>query len=106
MYISFTVSSLCANLESTFYRHMRPHHTGDISNLLFMSHLSQSTHNSALAWMDEASAYLNWYPVFLCSQKQWVVLLQASLSAVLVSHCQHVPQKSKLKICVKFSPVA
>jgi len=50
---------------------MRPHHTGDISNLLFMSDLSQSTHNSALAWMDAASAYLNWYPVFLCSQKQY-----------------------------------
>ena len=68
-----------------------------------MSHLSQSTHNSVLAWMDEASAYLNWYPVFLCSQKQWVFSLQASLAAALVSHCQHVLQKGKLKICVKFS---
>ena len=85
---------------------MRLHHTGDISDLLFTSHFSQSTHDSALSWMDEASAYLNWYPVFLCSQKQWVVSLQASLSAVLVSHCQHVPQKDKSKKCVKFSPIA
>jgi hypothetical protein len=72
----------------------------------FMSHLSQSTHNNTLSWMDETSAYLNWYPVFQCSQKQWVVSLQASLSPVLVSHCLHVPQKGKSKICVKFSPIA
>ena len=77
-----------------------------------MSHLSQSTHNSALIWMVWASdywswnwmvwasVYWSWYPVCQCVQKQWVAFLFVSLVSILV----HPLQKSSKKSVWNFFP--
>ena len=78
------VASLCDNLHSTFYRHVRSQHSWDISLVLSMSHLLRSTRNSTLSWMDQANAYWSLCPALRSSQYQCTVSLYVSLAAVPV----------------------
>jgi len=102
---SFVVSSLCDNPQSMFYWHVWPHDTWEISFIHSVSHLSQSTYDNVPAWMDQANAYWSWYPVYRCSQKQWMVSLQVSSVAILVQPLLACSSKGGVKnLCVKFSP--
>jgi hypothetical protein len=66
----------CDNPQSTFYWHVRTHHTEDIAHILLSSHLSHSTHDSGLDGLGQCLFKLvSSVPVF---EKQLVVTLQVS----------------------------
>jgi hypothetical protein len=53
--LEVTVISLCDNVQSMFFEHVRPHFTENISHALFLSHLLQSTDSDTPACMQLAS---------------------------------------------------